>query len=705
MEFINPAALWGVALVAVPLLIHLVTRRRAVPKRFAAMRFVLLSHRNLKRKLRLKRILILLARVLAVAALALLVAHPTLPADERNVKMGKAPRSLVIIVDNSMSMTAGEPGERPWDRARAMARSIAESMAAGQEAALVVTNPGEGDRPPSFTADPDALRRQAEKLNVSHVYAPVTDSISRAVSLMGSAHHPLRQVLLITDLQRSAWTGEVTSALPGVKLVVMDAGDKEPMDNAAVADVTLEPSIGEARYDATVRVAAFAGRAVPGLEVSIMVGDRAVARGFLDLPAEGISGKRMSFSAEGKGILRARAQIAPDALDIDNRYYFTARAGGRIKALVVDGDPRAERYGAESYYIMNALNPKLEARSRIDPTLIAPPGLEETKLDDYDLVITANVGNISRKARDKLKRYVSGGGALFISLGSNTAVGEFSSDYGELAPARLYILKEPAQPAHIRGEGLEHPAVSLFTGSESADLSLARFDKYYMLDLSGARGEKPKVVLSFRDGSPALVEKPLGRGRVALWTSTLDRDWNDLCIYPAYLPLLQQMAQYLTGGMADPGGTNYTVGETARFTCPPESASAWIIPPGAGPERVELTPSADEKLGEITLTEGPGFYEVYCSATLRPSSLADKRPDRLLAANSDVRESNLAKWKPESLEKHLERMGFEKPRVITDLSGLAGNGGFEPGRRDASWLLLTALAALLVIEGFLTRKG
>ncbi len=705
MEFINSAALWGMGLVAVPFIIHLITRRRAVPKRFAAMRFVLLSHRNLKRKLRLKRILILLARVLAVAALALLIAHPTLPADERNVKMGKAPRSLAIIVDNSISMTAGKVGERPWDNAVTMAQSIAESMTAGQQAALLVTNPGPGEPSPSFSADPKTLRRQAKKMELSHVYMPITESVSQAISLMESAHHRLRQILLITDLQRAPW-GETTLAAPsGAELVVIDAGSKGRVDNAAVTDVILEPSTGEARYDATVKAAGYARDSRPGVEVTVTVGDEVQTRGFLDLPAEGMASKRMSFSAEGEGILRARAQITPDALEVDDRYYFTARAGGRIKALMVDGDPRAERYGAESYYLMNALNPKLEARSRIDPTLITPPGLEEAELGDYDLVITANVGSYSEKSQDKLKRYVTGGGALFISLGNNTGPGKFSSEYGELAPAGLYVLKEPVEPAHIQADELSHPAVSIFSTPQGADLSLAEFKKYYMLDLSEARGEKPDVVLRFQDGSPALVEKPLGRGRVAMWASTFDREWNDFCIYPAYLPLLQQMALYLTGGMADPGGTDYTVGETARFTCPAESASAWIIPPGSRPRRVELAPSGDQKRGEAALKRGPGFYEVYCSTESRPSSFADKPPEGVLAANSDVRESNLAEWDPGALEKHLERMGFKKPRVITDLSALSGESGFEPGRRDAAWTMLVALAALLIMEGFLTRKG
>ncbi|GEM_PF-3246689 len=703
MEFLHPAALWGAGLIALPIIIHLITRRKALRKPFAAIRFVLLSHKRVRRMLRLKRILILLARIMAVAALALLIAHPTLPA-AGDMHIGETPRSLVIVLDNSMSMLAEKDGKRPWDAAQALASSLATSLRAGHEAALIFTNPNGNAPAPSFTADPAALRKQLEQARPSFVYRSMTEPLAEAALLLESARHELRQVLLITDLQRAPWAKGSVVPPVGVRLVVLDVGGDVDVANAAVANVELEPSAGEARYNAEIEIAAFAPEAMPGKEVTVIVEEEVRARGFLDVPAKGRAHKRLTFSASGSGILRGIVHLAPDALAADNEHFFTARAGGRIKALVVDGDPKPERYGAESYYLMNALNPKLEARSRIDPTLVTTKGLAKSELGDYDIVIMANVGDIEPKLLDKLNRYVSEGGALLISLGDKTDPERFAAAYGDLAPAALYVLNDLPTPTHLDPTGTDHPSVKLFAMPENGDISLSAFRKYYLLD-PASMPEGLKTVLRYQDGAPAMVEKSHGRGKVALATSTLDRDWNDLCIYPTYLPLLQQFALYLTGGMADPVGSEYTVGETARFTCPAEAATALVFGPGGAKRRVELAPQEDVRVGEAVLEDGPGFYEVFCIKKGQSARRPDGEPDRLPVANIDIRESDLGRMQPKALEDRLNRMGFRQARVLKDVRELAEEEGFNPGRRDAARLLFAALMAMLLFEGLLTRKG
>ena len=705
MEFINATALWGLLLAAVPIVIHLITRRRALKKPFAAIRFVLLSHRNLKRRLRLKRILILLARISAVIALAFMVSHPTLPARGGAMSIGETPRSLVIVLDNSAGMLAEINGHKPWDAARLPAMSIVDSIAAGHEAALILTNPN-GKAIPAFSAKPGDLKKILENVEPSYTYRPITDSIVEAVGLLETARHELRQILLITDLQRSAWLGNIAIADANARIAVLDVGGVDPYPgNAAVAAVELEPSAGQARYTAVVEVAGFSKGPVVGKEIAVIANDENRARGFFDLPERGVIVKKLNFSASGKGILRGVAHLSPDNLKIDNDRFFTARAGGRIKALVVDGDPKAQRYGSESYYLMNALNPKLEARSRIDPVLITAGGLKKAEFGEFDVVIMANVGEIGVKVLERLKKYVSNGGALLISLGDKIDPGSFDTTYSDLAPAGLYILKELPTPAKINPTGTNHPAIEIFRTPAGGDISLAEFSKYFMPDISAGEENGAKTVLELDDGAPILVEKAYGRGRVAMWTSSLDRDWNDFCIYPTYLPILQQLSLYLTGGMADPVGSGFMIGETAKFSCPSDSKSAWVIDPDGGSTRVELLKEDSLKEGSVKLDRGTGFYEVFCSKSEKLNRGSEIEPDRLLAANIDIRESDLERWKPEALENHLKKAGFRDVKVVADTAKLAEAEGFKSGRRDVFKYALAVLMAMLLMEGALTRRG
>lgn len=707
MEFIHPAALWGLLLVSVPIIIHLITRRRALRKPFAAIQFVLLSYQRVRRRLRIKRILILLARALSVAMLALMIMRPTVPARGGAMNMGQGARSIVIVIDNTMSMTQKDGGETPFERAKKTAKAVISSLGPSQEAAVLAVDSEAMERPEGamLRADPEPLLKALDSLKVSWAYRAVQPSINAAVEIARGGRYPLKQVLFITDLQKADWEGGGEVSLGGADLFVLDVGPRESLPNTAISNLQLRPAAGEARYEAAVDVAAYSKAPMPGRELVIRVGDEDRARGFIDLPADGAAHKELTFSSSGKGLLRGAAHLPPDALDADNERYFTARAGGTINVLVVDGDPKPERYGAESYYLMNALNPRLETRSRIEPTLMTATEFENASLKAYDVVIMANVGSLRGKAVMQLKQFVENGGALIFSLGDQIDPKAFQSSFGDLVPAPLYIVKEPTDPGGIRLDLIRdsHPATALFRKPGGGDLTLAKFHKYFLIDAAAPGGLK--TVLSYSDGAPAVVERSYKQGKVAMFTSTLDRDWNDLCIYPTYLPLLQQIALYLTGGQTDPEGMGLTAGSRARFKCGGVGLNAVVVLPDGGRREIRLTVSGDERVGELVTDHGPGFYTLYCLPPGASDVPSGREPDRVLAVNVDTRESNLLRWKREELENLLKKGGGAKVAVATDIGALASTGGFSEGRSEIWTTLLAFMIGMLFIEGLLTRNG
>lgn len=708
MELIHPAALWGLLCIAVPIIIHLITRRRALRKPFAAIQFVLLSYQKVRRRLRLKRILILLARALAVAMLAMMIARPTVPSRGGAMNMGMGSRSLVIVIDNTMSMTQKDGGETPFDRAKKTAKAVIASLGPNQEAAVMAVDSEMMERPDGamLRADPEPLEKALDSIKVSWSYRSIQPVINAAADIARGGRYPLKQVLIITDLQKADWEGGGDIASSGVDALVLDVGPRESLPNAAITNMQLRPAAGEARYEAAVDVAAFSKTPMPGREVVIRVADEDRARGFMDLPADGSAHKELTFSSTGKGLLHGMAHISPDALDADNERYFTARAGGNISTVVIDGDPKPERYGAESYYIMNALNPRLETRSRIEPTLMTASEFENASLKGTDLVILANVGGLRGKAAMQLRQFVENGGVIIFSLGDQIDPKGFQSAFGDLVPAPLYIVKEPTDPGGIRLDPIrdDHPATALFRRPGGGDLTLAKFHKYFLIDTAGAPGGL-KTVLSYSDGAPAIVERSYKLGKVAMFTSTLDRDWNDLCIFPTYLPLLQQLALFLTGGMSDPEGAGLSAGSRARFQCGGSATNAIVILPGGERREIRLTASADERAGEIAADRGPGFYTVYCLPPGSSSIASGQEPDRALAVNVDTRESNLLRWNRDDLEKILSKGGGAKVAVATDISALASTGGFTEERNEIWKTLLALMIGLLFIEGLLTRNG
>lgn len=707
MQFLHPLALWGVLLVAVPIIIHLITRRKALRKPFAAIQFILLSYQKQKRKLRLKRILILLARILIVALLALLIARPSVMIRGSAMNLDSSSRSIVIVIDNTMSMSQG--GDKsPFVKAVKLARSIIESLGAGQESAVMAVAPARVEKKEgmSLSADPAPLLKTLESIQISYGYHSLQDALISAIEVAKRGAYEPKQVLLITDLQKSAWEFSTNFSNSGVDLLVLDVGAEGDTSNLALSDLALKPAVGEARYEAKVEIRAYSKEPMNGREVVVNVNGEERARTFVDIPAGGAVAKEMVFSSAGSGLLLGNAKIPPDALEADNVRYFTARSSGRLNALVVDGDPRPERYGAETYYLMNALNPRLEARSRIEPTMMTVAQFEETSLKGYDLVILANVGSVRGKTTLALKEFVKDGGALLFSLGDQIDPATFQSSFGELVPAPLYILKEAPQGEgfHLDAFRDSHPATEIFRKADGGDLSLPTFTKYFMVDLS-ASSDGARRILSFNDGAPALIEKSIGKGKTTLWTSTLDRDWNDMCIYPTYLPLLQQLAIYLTGGaLLETNSSGYTAEAEVAFECPATSVSALVQTPSDKLIEVMLNVSEDGKRG-VFLPHEAGFYKLFCVKEGEKEPSGDREPDKVIAVNVDSRESNLERWEVSKLKEFLAQQGLENTAVGRNFSELASGGGFKEGRKEIWESIIFVMFVIILFEAFLTRKG
>src|SRR3972149_2264783 len=130
--FLYPVFLFGLAAASLPILIHLLNRRRLKRIRFPAVRFILLSQKRISRSYRLRHWLLLALRTLAVVLLVLLLANPIFHA-------GGGPVAAVVILDNSLSMRWSGDGNG-FKQAKEAARLLISALNDGDRAALIPTN-------------------------------------------------------------------------------------------------------------------------------------------------------------------------------------------------------------------------------------------------------------------------------------------------------------------------------------------------------------------------------------------------------------------------------------------------------------------------------------------------------------------------------------------------------------------------------------
>jgi hypothetical protein len=151
-------------------------------------------------------------------------------------------------------------------------------------------------------------------------------------------------------------------------------------------------------------------------------------------------------------------------------------------------------------------------------------------LNDADLT---DAGRATR-----IREWVVAGGALVIVLGPNADPAGWAEPGAALLGGRAGPVVDRTSAGGVRLSWLDydHPVFELFSAPRSGDFSEARFFRFRGFE----PGEETRVVARFEGGEPALLETSIGEGRVLVWTSTLDRFWNDLALQPVFLPFVHR---------------------------------------------------------------------------------------------------------------------------------------------------------------------
>lgn len=661
MNFANPVFLLGMLGMLVPLIIHLWRRRRAKTIRFGAIRFLLQSERATRRRRKFWEYLLLMVRMLSIGVLSMALAGPFKMESIPSLSLGAEQSSLVMILDDSMSMSREKLSRTLFERARQSALGALNQLPDYDYVGLVLAASGE-EVP--LTKNHGQIRQMLEKASAGWQKARMIQSISRAEQMLSRAESPGKKVVVFTDLQRASFEeGMSLSDFDGEIYIYDVSGDRlEP--NYTLSPVELSRISGTAGE--SVKVSAiiynFSDRDVEA-RINLSLGRDTLTRGSVQVKPWASSEKSFlvslgeNISAEGKLLIEN-----PDSLEMDNLSYFHLRGGGRVKALILDGNFSREPLNRDSYFLERALNPRLYALSRIDPEVMSESGFAQADLRNYQVIILANCRILDKAEADRIKNFVSAGGGLLIALGNNTDAERYNQLLGDLLPREIRELKvsfagaeanAELKPLHLDtsfiGDPDRHPILSPFASAKGADPSVANFYKHFLLFQELI--PRSKVILQLTDGSPILLEKNFGAGIVMMFSSTINQDWNDLCIYPSFLPIFYQATLYLARSLFDIGAQGAQVGEQIELALPAEKNSVLVRTSRGAEMRLSADREAEQgKIRLAKLTE-PGIY--YFWYLPGPEPRTELNADFILAVHSDPLESDFRKISLSDLKKML----------------------------------------------------
>lgn len=621
MGFLTPLFLIGLAGLAVPVIIHLIQRERKNVVQFPSLMFLRRIPYQSVRRRRIRNWPLLLMRLAAIALIVAAFARPFLRRQSLAAAAAGGAREVVILLDRSYSMGYGDR----WTRAAAAARQAIDGLGPVDRGSLVV-----------FGSGAEVLLRSTSdrgRLNAALATSKPGASATRygpALKLAGSIASesalPRREVVLVSDFQRTGWQGAEGVRLPdGVVLMPVVIGDADT-SNVSVTAVSLQRTTfsNQDRVTVTGGVVNHGSKPVSGLEVTLEVDGRVVQTERLNVePAGSASVTFAPFVAAARDT-RGTVKISPDALALDNTFHFSVSPKEPVKILI------AERPGAgrdTSLYLSRAL-----ALGDSPPFASIAKSIDTISAEDLQrvAVVILNDVPVAQLTAERLGAFVARGGGLLVALGERASWAG-GTGAGDVLPGLPGPPVDRSSGPSARLGALEYgtPIFEPFRAPRSGDFSGARFYSYR--SITPATGAQ--ILARFDDGAPALMERRIGTGRVLMWASTLDLQWNDLPLKSVFLPFVHRMATTLASYTEQPSWL--TVGEVVEpaRTAPVPGAKRVVAP------RVVLTPSGErvtldsEGPDVLELTE-PGFYEIRTQGR-------DAGPPMTVASNVDLSESDL----------------------------------------------------------------
>lgn len=700
LSFLVPAFLIGLAALAIPVLIHLTRKQRDQVVPFPSLMFLDRVPYRAESRRRIHHWFLLLIRGLAVALLVLAFARPFL-ADESALGMaGTGPTERVVLLDRSYSMAIGER----WQEGLGMAAEALADMGPLDRVSLVLFDQS-ASAPVRSVNDPARVRLALDTASVSDRATRYGPALKLAQAILDESELPAGELVLISDLQRSGWTGDEGVVLPpGTTVRTVPVGGPPP-SNAAVTEVALARDLfqGRERLTATARLTRVGGDGPREVTAVLELDGQDVQRRPVTLPADGAVAVAFEPFTLDQRHTRGAVRIEADALPQDDTRRFVVSPGRATGVLVLDPPGR----GAEpSLYLARALEISAAQSFRVEVSAGAVPDAEA--LARQRVVILNGRVFPGGAEGTRLRSFVQDGGGLILVAGER---GGWPADASDLFPGSLGGVldrDEGGRGGRLGQVDYDHPVFELFRGPRRGDLSVARFFRVRRWDLPPdvAAADSVVVAARFDDGSPALGEMRVGEGRILVWTSTLDAFWTDLALQPVFLPFVHQLVRHASGRTevldAFVAGqvldvTNARAMETAGLGEVTEALAA-------SEDRVVLTPSGLDRplpVGEDThfleLAER-GFYQI------RPPGRSELRPVAV-AVNVDPAEAELARLDPEEVQAALLTGGGAGPLVAGEAQGALALQREDREKRQSLWRwLLVGAFALLALETVLSNR-
>ncbi|MBN2021708.1 MAG: BatA and WFA domain-containing protein [Pirellulales bacterium] len=737
MTFLAPLFLIGALAGIIPVLLHLMNRRKAKELPFATLRFLRRGVEKTRRRRRVQDLLLMLLRVAVLVLIALGLARPTIT--RLGALWGQSGSAVAIVLDNSASMGTVDRDVVRFETARRAAAQVLDQLADGDQVALLLTGGPPFPEQGRLDRAHQRVRQTLAACRASYQRADLATALAHAHKILVECDATDKQIYLISDLQAVSWetgvegpgardrgrgtSGGILRSAQNDREVVQNNGDqanetvddeataipvivvdcyRTPKPNAAVQSVKLDAPAPVRNVPLRATVELFGAAATPQQRhVDLFLdGAKTATSPALDVPPGGRAAHDFTFSFRESGLHQGEARlVGEDGSALDDRRFFAVSIDRGIPVALVKPRQHEIAYLDDAFYLERALAPGASGGGAIRPTVLLADDLAREPLAPYRIVFCVNLPALDAEAAAKLADFVAGGGNLVWLCGDNVDPAAYNqmndAAGGRLLPAPLVDLRAPATDAgrdswRVAKLDTTHPALAAVAQPASLYESILVY-KHVRVDESHSG---VRVLARLDDGEALLVERNVGRGCTLFWATGAHVDWTNWPLRPIFLPMLVRLAFALAGAENE---RNETL------------AGAPVALAGAelgGSQGVEVRRPSGETVRLPTEAKGSGRTFRYTDTydvgvyVFRPSDPAAGGPAGV-AVNVDPAEADPARIEPERLRSLLGGA----PVVFADNPDDLATTFARLREGESLWeLFLIAVLVALVVESFVANR-
>jgi len=674
MQFLYPTFLFALAALAIPIILHLFYFRRFKKVYFTNVRFLREVKEETSARSKLRNLLVLAMRLLALAFLVLAFAQPFIPQEDAEVKQGE--KAVSVFIDNSFSMSALGQDVPLLERARQRAREIVSAYPV-DDRFQILTNDFEG-RHQRLVSKEDALTL-IDEITISPAVRDLNTVLTRQQQSLNSESSENQISYLISDFQKNITDGiqNFIDTTVEVNLVPLQSVQER---NIAIDTAWFEAPVQilNQTNPLLVKIRNLSDEDADNIRLSLRYEGQTKPVGSLSIPAGESITDTVNITILRTGWHEAMLTLTDYPVQFDDNYYFTFEVAEDINVLAID------ELAPNSY-----LQAAFRGIEYFDLVNQQSQNLDYSSFSNYEMIVLNELTDISSGLSSELQEFVQNGGNLLVFPSADANQGSYNNFLSNFSANELIAFEETP-----RTVGTVNTSEFIFNDvfeNRSANLKLPSTQGNFQLSQYANRNEEE--LLTYRDGTPYLTKYRIGQGNLYFSAAPLTEDYNDLVRNgEIFVPMLYKMA--ISSG--ETPKIAYTIGADEVIEADHQISETETVYKLRG-EAEEFIPEqrvvgSKVFLGINNQIETAGFYDLF----LKPENILG-----VYGFNYDRTESDLQHYSQSDLEQLLNpNMTIITATARADFEQLIGER--SRGVTLWRWCLILALA-FLAVEVLLLR--